>query len=843
MFLAFAITAVLLAVAIPRLRIEADVLSLMPQELRELKSLRTLQERFQEEGQLIIALRMPEAAVPKAPEQTFDPEAPEWDAPADTVELLAEATESLGEALRARPSLALSIEGDRMRDALRDAGRSLGWMLTNTAPEQLRALQAALGPGAVEQTLAGVIDRMGSTFDMAELQLASYDPLGLASAAGVDLTDESGPFAGFAEGGALKMIELVPPDGAMDGYRGADAWIGEVRAVIDEWKAGRVAASLPVPETHITGEPAFMAETGTGIEADFANTSVLTFALISLLFLLVLRTLKPLVNVMLMIAFTVGITLAIGGIFFGSITAVSMGFAAVVQGLVVDYGALIYRHAMLHPELTPAQLRARVRMGILGASVTTAAVFAVMALGNFPGLRQFGILVACGTLVGAAMMLFVFTELAPGLVSVRPVPVGLPSIPGIRVRSSRSGAVFSILLVVTIIAIFAAKGFPRFDPSTSSMRPRHSDALDAWQVIQDSLGKRTEVTLPVIVEADSLDGISRSFAGVEGALAASDGNYYGELRWWLPGALLPDSGRQRENRPLLEWLVEQRPQLERAAAAAGFEPESLTLYQDVTDWLRQEFLAAPAPAGGAPASGFPGFVRRVLVQDGGKWFGLGTIYIRRPSEDKFTDEGQAWIRSRLVALGETVAAAAPAASLSGWMPLGPAISDAAKNDVLYESWPVAAALVITLIAVLRRWRDVLIAILSLALAMLATLAVLRLFDRTLNMANIAAFPLIAGTGIDYSLHMLLALKEERDVRAVRHLIGKALVICAVSSCIGFASLLTAGNRGVFDLGFACGVGLLLSTFIAIGLLPHWWRWLHPEASGEAGAEGSVVSSS
>ncbi|MGK0190017.1 MAG: hypothetical protein ACI9R3_005836 [Verrucomicrobiales bacterium] len=828
--IALVVTAVLLAVAIPRLRIEADVLNLMPQHLPEVKSLRTLQQRFQEEGKLIVALRLPEGMTVEEADVSYDPDAPKFEESPDSVDLLGEAAESLGRVFRSTDGLARSVEGDSMRDALREGASSLGWMLANADPDKLRDLQARLNPETVERTLADVIDRMGSTFDMKQLQLAAYDPFGLTEAAELDMTDESGPFAAFADGGGLKMIELAPPVEALDGYRAADLWVDRVRSLTDEWKQSRAAENLPVPEIFITGEPAFMAETGTGIEGDFTNTSILTFVLISLLFLVVLRTLKPLISVMLMILLTVGITLALGGILFGSITAMSMGFAAVVQGLVVDYGALIYRHAMLHPELDGAGIRAKVRLGIIGASITTAVVFAVMALGNFPGLRQFGILVALGTLVGAAIMLWLFTEIAPGLVSSRPPTLAMPSIPGLRVRSCRSGIVFTILLVVGIAAVFTVKGLPRFDPSTSSMRPRHSDALDAWEVIQNSLGKRTEVMFPVVVEDDSLSGIRSAFSGLEAAMQSTDVDYYGGIRWWFPQALLPDEQRQEANRSTLSWLVDQRTELENAAATAGFEPQSLTLFKDVTDWIENDYLSSKTFDKDAP---FPGFVRRVLSRGDGKWFGLGTIYIRRPSENFFTDEDQAWMRSRTLSLADDVSKASSSASLSGWMPIGPAISEAAKNDALYESWPVAAALLVTLIAVLRKWRDVMIAMVSLILAMLATLAVLRLFDRPLNMANVAAFPLIAGTGIDYSLHMLMAMKEKREIRAVRHLIGKALMICAASSCIGFASLLTAGNRGVFDLGLACCTGLLLSTFIALGLLPHWWRWLHPDAANSA----------
>jgi predicted RND superfamily exporter protein len=795
---AISLTAVLLAVAIPRLRIEADVLSLLPAGLPELESLRTLQSQFQDEGKLTVALR-------------FEDEDP------DTLD---EVAASLGSALRNEEGLIRTIDGDSVRDSLREAANSLGWMLVNAPPEEIENLRDRLSAGAIGKHLEEVIERMGVTLDMAELQLASYDPFELTKVAAMDLSDEDGPFSSFARGGSLKILEISPHEEEAVGYRAAHDWLKKIRQAMETWKATQANAGLPVPEILITGEPAYKAETGMGIEGDFSTTSAMTFILLSVLFLLVLRTLKLLANVMLMILITVGMTLAIGGLFFGSITAMSMGFVAVVQGLIVDYAALIYRHSMLHPELDAKGLRRRVRVSILGAAITTAAVFAALVFGEFPGLRQFGVLVACGTLIGAGVMLLVFTELAPRLTKEMKPSLKMPSMSWIS-STSRLPAIITIVLISINLIVFAVRGFPHFEPGTESMRPRHSEALEAWEVIQGAMGKKSESVFPLLVEGNSAASLSGSIIGLQESFEQADGAYFGSLRWWFPDAFLPSADNQRENRATLEWLVTERSRLAAAADAAGFEPEALTLFDDVTDWLRDYY-----PTGGDAGGRYPGFIRRVLARDSGKWFALGTVTIETPADLSSPEDQRTWVRTRIKALNDLISKGSPGAQLSGWIPIGPAIAAAAKRDFLYESWPVGLALLTVLIVVFRRWRDVVLAIASLALALFTTLAVLRILNRPLNMANIAAFPLIAGIGIDYSLHMLIALREERNIEAVQHLIGKALVICALSSCIGFASLLTAGNRGVFDLGAACCVGLIVSTVIALGLLPFWWRWLH-----------------
>jgi len=92
------------------------------------------------------------------------------------------------------------------------------------------------------------------------------------------------------------------------------------------------------------------------------------------------------------------------------LNAVSLGFAAILLGVTVDYGLVLYQELKTHPADGAEGARAAAGRGIIWSAITTAAAFGSLALGSLPGLAELGALVAIGVLIGAVVML----RLLPG---------------------------------------------------------------------------------------------------------------------------------------------------------------------------------------------------------------------------------------------------------------------------------------------------------------------------------------------------------------------------------------------------------------------------------------------
>ena len=77
-----------------------------------------------------------------------------------------------------------------------------------------------------------------------------------------------------------------------------------------------------------------------------------TSFIIAILFWFAHRRIKPMLWLLTLLALILAATLALGGLIFGAINVISMGFAAILLGLAVDYAVVHYQEALAHPELS-----------------------------------------------------------------------------------------------------------------------------------------------------------------------------------------------------------------------------------------------------------------------------------------------------------------------------------------------------------------------------------------------------------------------------------------------------------------------------------------------------------
>src|SRR5208282_3983139 len=90
------------------------------------------------------------------------------------------------------------------------------------------------------------------------------------------------------------------------------------------------------------------------------------------------------------------------------VNVVSMGFAAILLGLAVDYAVVHYQEALAQPGLSIPQIRRAIAPAIFWAATTTISAFLVLNFGGLPGLAQLGSLVAIGVALSAGVMIFAF---------------------------------------------------------------------------------------------------------------------------------------------------------------------------------------------------------------------------------------------------------------------------------------------------------------------------------------------------------------------------------------------------------------------------------------------------
>ncbi|MFI4896413.1 MAG: MMPL family transporter, partial [Phycisphaerales bacterium JB059] len=128
---------------------------------------------------------------------------------------------------------------------------------------------------------------------------------------------------------------------------------------------------------------------------------------------------------------------------------------------------------------------------------------------------------------------------------------------------------------------------------------------------------------------------------------------------------------------------------------------------------------------------------------------------------------------------------------------------------------------------LRSVRMMLACTVTLAVGLLGTAAFAGLAVGHLNLISVAFAVLYIGLGIDYAIHVCLRYREAvaggwshgaAALVALRHT-GPALVVCALTTSVGFFAFIPTAFEGVSELGLIAGAVMFIGLAVNLLLLP------------------------
>lgn len=788
-----------------RLSFDTELLSLLPPGLPEVRGLALYQKHFsgKDEALMTYSASSPEAALAGA--------------------------RKIAEALRTRPDLARSVTWQPpWNEHPEAAAELLGWFWLNRPPEEFAKLAERLNVAQAPANLEAAVDRMSSSFSPMDLALAGYDPYGIADPdllAETGLMTGGGGDTGFASpDGATRIIYVqLPPE--VDGTRACQKWYAELKALMEK-TAGAGG------QIGYTGEPVFVAEISAQMETSLKLEIVGSMLVITVLFLFMYRRIAPLLMMQLMFALTVFTTVSLGGWLIGRLNIINIGFAAMLVGLTVDYGIILYQESVMHPGLTANKLRRLLGPSIWGSCFTTAVVFGAILTSHFPAIAQLGALVAIGMIAGALNALYVFAPAwlnwqrrHPAKAEGRPAQTGTSLVDS--ARWDRPAQWATLALLIGAIAALVTLGGPAFDATPNALRPKHSQAYDTLDRLQAALigqgeGPATSQldqrdSLMMVIEGATPEAVQRRLTELGPVLAELQRQ--GHLSsYQLPDALWPDVVNQQANIVRAIGLSQNVPSLAAAAVDAGFQEDSTLLLGGVGKYWADldDSKLGPPPADNPLA----------------RWL-MRRFTSFRPAEGQFVALGLL-----KVAPGQAPAAISEALKgmdnvrLANWQLLGRGLLDMAQADVARITPVLAALLLIMLWLVFRGLREVLLCAAALGFSMLILLVAMRALGIQWNLMNILALPLLMGSAADYSIHTLVALKrlksgEVPEAEGLAHLAGirRALIFCGLCTIAGFLSLAWSVSKGLSSLGQVCALGIFINMLVALFLLPACWRML------------------
>lgn len=788
---------VLVALGLARLHFDVEVLDLLPSNVRAVEGLKLYQEHFSNARELIITVQSRDA------DQTES------------------AARAITENLRKQNDLVTAATWQP--PWLENPGQTaelIGYLWLNQPPAAFNELADRLALTNIPSVLAQARDELAGSLSPDVIARLSYDPLGLtqlpqnAANAAPNFTEGQNLFG--SKDGKFRII-FVEANAQLATYKECYAWLQAIKSNIETTRVeSHISQEVAVD---YSGRPAFVSEIARGMEHDITISVGGTSVIIAILFWLAHRRVKPMLWLLILLALILAGTLALGGLIYGHINVVSMGFAAILLGLAVDYAVVHYQEALAHPDLSVPEIRQAIAPSIFWAATTTICAFLVLNLGGLPGLGQLGTLVGVGVALAAFVMIFSFLPpLFPERRKARPNTVlkpkdaaaGASEAPITERNTTADFVVTGAIIVFSVVTLLF--GIPKMDATPDALRPRHSKAYAALDAIQAELGQKQE-PLWLLVSGTDENAVARRLDEIKPVLSRAVTNHI-LTGFTLADAIWPRPEFQAANRPVAEKLSAESDSIRSAVLTNGFTERAFALTGGVLDtWKR----ATETKGVFWPTNEMDRWIfSKLVARTSTKLFALGLLYQGASNSEPQMQE----LEKQLEPDGETDV------WLSGWQMLGHAILGRVMSNLWKLVLPMVGLVLLSLWLAFRRPPEILLSLTILLLSGLFLLAVMHLAGWSWNLLNLMGIPLILGTGVDYSIFMQLALRRYHgDLRMAHRAVGRALMLCGGTAVAGFGALTFSSNAGMASLGKVCAVGIASNMLISVFLLPSWWSAL------------------
>lgn len=783
--------------------VDTDILSLVPRDNPVVKGFRTTVERFGSVDTLLVVVHIhPDLPI----ETTIDyagrlAEAlREWDS-IDWVEYRVDSTAEAAVPLLDRATLFLE-------------------------PEELDEVLGALDESGLEATARHLRAQLMAPQSMVTKQLLTLDPAGLLpriltrvkfGGVGVRVDPDTGCLIDADQRFLLMMAKPIRPAQDLEFDRELVAGLGlRLQELAAEWTAD--TGGLPAPKVEFTGGYVVALDDSHLIKADVVVGLVSSLAGVMLLFLLAFRSRASLAYAFFPLVTGIALTFTFGALALGRINSLTSAFGGLVIGLGIDFVIVLYaryveerRHGATHSDAIEAMGR-HTGVGVLLGAVTTAATFYSFLVTDFAGLWELGLLTGTGILL---LVVTVYT-LLPALLTLvdrnrrEAKELSLHSFGSdlvCRAAMKRPWVTVAVVCVVTAVLGVSA-GSLQWDDDFRNMRSGDNRAIQLRQEVMDAFDLRFSPMVLRFDGATESEAMSKARSILPELEALVDGeNLVGVDT--IAGVIPPEDVQ----RLLIEKLEEAAPEVEglrerfqAALRGSGLNPAAFDTGIDhlVTALGRRQPLSL-ADLEGTPLARV---VDRYVVAAGDEV--SAAVYLYPPVEK--------WRGGASPALSEVIADH-PGAVLAGAN-----VISAELRSIVWDDAIKASILGIVLVFLLM-WADLggplraLLALVPLIFGMVWMLGGMALFGFRLNFFNIFVITMIIGIGVDYGVHLLHRWYESGGDRTELAETAKAIAVAALTTIVGFGSLVLSHYPGLRSVGAAAILGAVATAVLAMTLLP------------------------
>jgi uncharacterized protein len=671
--------------------------------------------------------------------------------------------------------------------------------------------------------------------------------------------------------GTILLINIPSPN-AEASFGDHDYIIKPIKEIIADAKK-----TFPDLEIGLTGEPALSEDQAKATQHDSTVSSIVTFVLIALLFLVSFREFSrpglALVALVVAICWTVGfIVLAIG-----RLNILTMAFIPMILGLGIDFGIQILgRYEEELPkvgDVITAITHTLLHTGnaiIIGAS-TTAAAFYTMWFNEFSGLAEMGIIGGTGILLCVIANLVLF----PALLAIRDQRAKSLIVPKTqhydqkinffdRLILDKPWSIIGVAALITAFAIFQIPKI-RFDYNLLKLQ---NDDLESVKFERKLLGKekpksKGESDAPrsvlcavsianTLQEAEEKAEKFKKLDVVREVISVTEMvpkdqpeklKIISRIKSKLETVKLPQSEVKvnvSENIKALQKLRKNAAQMKDLARqfASDKQADEAKAFFDKLIQPMDRALAILGSMNQAQAEQILTTYQTHLFKDVRK--NLAWLKNQKVDRPISVDDIPSNVRERYIGKnGKILIEIYPVADIWEREPLarfvdkltvvdkevtGTPVQNFYYIDLLRESYVNAAyyalaAIVIIIFIHFRTLKYIVPTLLPLFLGMIWAAGAMPLLNLPFNPANIITLPLVIGIGVAYGVYAVDRYRENSSPALFSTSTGKAILLSALTTIFGFGSLAFASDPSLASLGLLMSIGVVMCLITSLYVCP------------------------
>ncbi len=454
------------------------------------------------------------------------------------------------------------------------------------------------------------------------------------------------------------------------------------------------------------------------------------------------------------------------------------------------------------------------RIGTLSAALAAGVSYASLALTDFRGFRQFGMIGGLGMFFSWLLAFVLVPPLAAWLGSAPLAPSRRSPMRWAAALVSRHNKV--IVVASAVLAIGAAWQVRSFGPEQIETDFSKLRRADTWKKGEGYWGRRmdellgTYVTPTVILADDAPQARDIGRAVSEASTEMPLRDMVASVRT-IDDVVPPDEEAK-------VGIVEQ--------IREDLTPKILASLNDDQRKAVDRFLGS-GPLHPLTLAEVPeGLSTGLRERDGS--VGRTVLIFPKPGRALWLGPSLGDFVARLRAAAAVDSPRKPPGRVAGSHALSADILASVRRDGVIASATAFLGVVVVVLLLLRGSHSTSLVVASLVLGVLWLGAAALTLNIKINFANFIAFPITFGIGVDYAVNVASRweLEGHRSMVKAVETTGGAVTLCSMTTIIGYSSLLLAENRALFLFGLLAVLGEIACLSTAVIVMPAFVEWMN-----------------